>query len=904
MRSLFTISAAASSAILLFSLPTIASAQAPFGGVSAYPSGFTPRQIILGDFNNDGYDDAVYSETTNGFFTNAIAIQPGAPGGGFGIYTNIFVGPLSTTIGPMVAADFNNDGNLDLYEARKFDNHYVILGNGSGGFGAQMPLTTITGSGTIPKVAASDQNNDGNCDILLIESWVFGTLTSGVDANIFFGNGNGTFGGAVGTLLHSIATGSGPSAGAFAVDGADFNDINNDGRLDTAVVTNLKHSTGPGTGDKYQDLIISLSNGSGVFGPAIFKNIFFGSQFSTTPPAQIPFLIDANGDGNRDVLLTLGKVYLGAGDGNVTLFPSVSIPIPGVFRSADLNQDGLSDIEVLRAPSELLIQVGQGAPFPTAPVDYVGFPSSFDFRTTDLDQDGKLDFVFTASATHQLLTMKGNGDGGVQAVPAFDVAGTLTFGNSNAICITSADFNLDGKRDAILCDATTVRISLGDGAGGFGPSNIILNSSGITACASGDLNRDGYLDIVVVSDTTNSAELLFGAAGGIFTNGGSFATGGGPVAAALGDIDGDGFLDLITGNAAGNSISYFINTNPGFTTNAEIPAGGTVNQLAIGDLNEDGLPDAVVSRSTVSSVGVFLASPPGFAAFTNFTTSAPPIGVAIGDVNNDDHLDIATVNSTTNASLGASLLLGDGTGALGGATAIASISVTTNLPRQAILADLGGDGFLDLTAVGVGNVGRIWNNNQTGLLTGPTVFGGVANATNPRDRAVVADFNADGRHDLLALGDTTSTLNKNATPAPYGTLAFGIGTPGCAGAHGIAANVAPRIDTPGFMISSTNGPPRMLGLGLFGDMNYPLGADAFGLGFTTYVDPYLSNPLGYFEFVTDRNGAAYGVVPIGNSNNLIGLTFTAQTFLLWTDGCLPTFLGLSSSRALQITIQN
>ncbi|MFN0205648.1 MAG: FG-GAP repeat domain-containing protein [Planctomycetota bacterium] len=900
MRFFSTISAVCTFLLLLL-FPTIASAQAPFGGISTYPTTDGPVDLAIGDYNNDALVDAAYVHSPFQVTSNAIGIQLALPGGGFGP-SSIFFTP--TPLRFVLTTDFNNDGDLDLYEVHGSDSS-VLLGNGDGTFGAPMALPAIIGGGTVTprKIAAHDQNADGNKDVLMAGSFTAILSVQGADVLTYRGNGDGTFTNPNIKNLIAIATGLAPSQGKFAFHGSDFSDINNDGLLDVAIVAYTQQPSSPGSGNKSQDIFIALADGTGGFGSTFTTNIYATWQLGPTPPAQAPFLFDADGDINLDVILSLGNVYLGAGNGNITLSPSVSLPVPGIVAVADLNADGLPDVQ--SAQSTLIqIRLAQPSAFLSDPVDYFGLPAVADLYNADVDQDGLLDFFYTSFGINSLVICKGNGDGGIQGVPASHPAESLTFGNANAVCTTSADFDLDGKRDLITCDATTARIALGDGSGGFGVATMIHNGSSISACTAGDINRDGFVDIAIADSTANLIQILFGAWNGTLTNGGSLATGAEPVAVALADLNFDGYLDIVTGNAAGNSISYIINTHPGFATNVDVAAGGAVNNLAVADLNHDGFPDAAATRTGVLSVGVFIGSLSGFAPFTNFATSVANLALAIGDINNDEHFDIVTLH-TTGSSIGGSRLLGDGLGGFGAATTIQTVSGTLiNPPRQAVLADLGGDGFVDLIAAGIGPVAHIWNNDQFGTFRAPASLSGLANATNPRERAAVADFNSDGRHDLFLLGDTDSTLTLSATTVPYGTLPFGVGTPGCSGVHGIAANVAPRINTPGFIISSTNGPPRMLGLGLYGDASYPLGQDAFALGFLTYVDPYLSNPLGFFEFITDRNGAAYGLVPIANDVNLVGMTFTAQTFMLWTDGCQPTPLGLSSSRALLITIQN
>src|SRR5262249_24839575 len=88
-----------------------------------------------------------------------------------------FLAPVSYAVteasASLVAADFNNDGVLDL--ARPAN---VLLGNADGSF--QPAIYT----GISYALAAGDFNGDGNIDLAGCENF---------DLNVFLGNGDGTF---------------------------------------------------------------------------------------------------------------------------------------------------------------------------------------------------------------------------------------------------------------------------------------------------------------------------------------------------------------------------------------------------------------------------------------------------------------------------------------------------------------------------------------------------------------------------------------------------------------------------------------------------------------------------------------------------------------------------------------
>ncbi len=186
--------------------------------VTGFPSG-----IAVGDFNGDGKLDAI------------VASGAAAPGGGEGLIVSLGNGDGTFTLasgspisfqqylGPIVTADFNGDGKLDVavtaYEGNMV---YILLGNGDGTFGTP---TAITVGNDPYAIVAGDFNNDGKLD-LAVANGGDNTVT------LLLGNGDGTF---------TQAAGSPYSVGKFPyqIVAADFN---GDGKLDLAVA-NLMDGT-------------------------------------------------------------------------------------------------------------------------------------------------------------------------------------------------------------------------------------------------------------------------------------------------------------------------------------------------------------------------------------------------------------------------------------------------------------------------------------------------------------------------------------------------------------------------------------------------------------------------------------------------------------------------------------
>jgi flagellin len=170
-------------------------------------------QIAAGDFNNDGIDDIVLNNQTDGFISTLIGARTGiSKSAEFRFSIN-----ASTDI---VAGDFNGDGILDIAANYQDANTLFIgLGNGNGTFGS---VISILGSDTdYTSLTVGDLNGDGNLDIVSSDF-------SNNRASIFLGNGNGQF-----SMSSSFALG-----GGSVIRKATIADIDGDGSMELVIGRN------------------------------------------------------------------------------------------------------------------------------------------------------------------------------------------------------------------------------------------------------------------------------------------------------------------------------------------------------------------------------------------------------------------------------------------------------------------------------------------------------------------------------------------------------------------------------------------------------------------------------------------------------------------------------------------
>jgi len=135
-----------------------------------------------------------------------------------------------------------------------------------------------------------------------------------------------------------------------------------------------------------------------------------------------------------------------------------------------------------------------------------------------------------------------------------------------------------------------------------------------------------------------------------------------------------------------------------------------------------------------------------------------------------------------------------------------------------------------------------------------------------------------------------------------GTLAYGTGTPGCAGTHTLSVNQCPQIGRDSFAITGDKAPSLSLGLGIITDFQDLAGSDAFGVGILIHCNLLSATEVLTFDFPSNASGFSQSVgTGIPNSPLLIGKTYYVSALWAWPTCSLPPN-NLSSSRGLAITI--
>jgi hypothetical protein len=315
--------------------------------------------------------------------------------------------------------------------------------------------------------------------------------------------------------------------------------------------------------------------------------------------------------------------------------------------AGDVNGDGFADVVVgaigAAGTGQVYLYLGGPTGLATSPVTTItggdGFTANFGCSVAgagDVNGDGYADVIVgaysAANGTGRAYLFLG-GAAGMSPSPALTLNGLNSGGQFGWTVASAGDVNGDGFADVVIGAravsnfAGRAYVYLGSATGlGSSPSTVLTASDatagvfGSAVAGAGDINGDGYADVVIAAPNRGSPQtyVYLGSAGGLQsfpaaklipgdTTGSTF----GASVAIGGDMNGDGFADLVIGDPSygpfGVTYVYLggssgVGAAPSVTLVGIESGGNFGNAVATaGDLDGDGLSDLVIGASNVGN---------------------------------------------------------------------------------------------------------------------------------------------------------------------------------------------------------------------------------------------------------------------------------------------------------------
>ncbi len=553
-----------------------------------------------GDVNGDGYSDVIVG-------AYGVASSRGSAYLFLGSATGLSSSPASTLIGLTAgdkfgfsvasAGDVNGDGYSDVIigangRSTNTGAAYLFLGSGAGL--ATSPATTLSGVSNPDSfgssvASAGDVNGDSYSDVIIGAN---GRSSNTGAAYVFLGSSGG-LSSVIATTLNGLTPGD-----KFGFSVACAGDVNGDGFSDVIAGA---YGVSSAKGAAY----LYLGTGSGLSSTisTTLNGISTGDQFGYS----VSSAGDVNGDGYSDVIagaigVSSGKgaayLYLGAGSG---LSSTISATLNGISTgdqfgisvtcAGDINGDGYSDALV----GAEVVSTSTGAAY-LFQGSTTGLPSSPSITRSGLTIS--CSFGFSLSSSGDI-----NGDG----------YSDIVIGAPNLSVNTGAAYTYHGSPDGLKTTSNWQVLEAQAGA-----------NYGLSVASAGDVNSDGYSDVLVgayiytsVNFRDGKAFLYLGSASGLSTTTSWTAVGSmaveylGSCVAAAGDVNGDGYGDVLVGaygytnsqSEEGRAYLYYGSAG-GLTAAAAWTYENNVatsvlgrNLAAAGDVNGDGYGDIIISDS-------------------------------------------------------------------------------------------------------------------------------------------------------------------------------------------------------------------------------------------------------------------------------------------------------------------
>ncbi|MDA7936560.1 FG-GAP-like repeat-containing protein [bacterium] len=447
------------------------------------------------------------------------------------------------------------------------------------------------------------------------------------------------------------------------------------------------------------------------------------------------------------------------------------------------------------------------------------------------------------------------------AVPALSLQATIDVrfpgeGLIRSYGAYAGDLNNDGYPDLLIPneDVNDVRRFMNDGSGGFSAFTVHSLPSGSKPSANegADFNGDGWTDFAVANITSGTVAVFLNDGAGDLLTPVLIPVGNGPRGLTVLDADSDGDTDIVTANRISGTLSLILNNGDGTFQPSTSLQFGFANETAIAavDANSDGIMDLYVGAYGSRNVAMLLGDGSGnFSVSSTIAVGGSPWMIATGDVDSDGHVDVVACLADTSQ---VAVIRNDGSGGL-----LPPVKFPCGtFPTAIDLGDLDGDGDLDIVASSyLSSNYSVFRNLGDGTFGAAAVLPAVAAGSC----AILADINGDEDIEVIGVDELADQLFIFDSP-PLQPQKASIGcslrindvgeAPGFAGASRLRVARGSRLT---ISVSGHPGGLWFMPIGTAVAPGLPTPAGVLALG----ADPlFLVNGLSNASYVLDDNGKA------------------------------------------------
>ncbi|MBI4583264.1 MAG: VCBS repeat-containing protein [Planctomycetes bacterium] len=678
--------------------------QSPFRIVNAGRPG--PATVHSGDFNGDGKLDLA---TANGSPNILVFLQNPS--------NRLEWKQVPLQVGSQVwfvrSADFTGDGVDDLIAGDISATAFFIRSRGDGTFERPVPLADSWGARW---TAVGDWNRDGNMDVATAN-------ISNANLTIYLGDGAGKF-----TLSQKL-----PGSREHTLEALDYD---GDGILDLMLGTGLDgliphHGKGDGTFEaresfKHMGCVEYLAevghfrgkdyilwgdfnkDGKGDLAPTCIETTSASAGISrgdatyeetletaAGPDVDSTAIADLSDDGNPDLAIaskgsTAIRVYLGKGDGRFLPEPVLFGPTgntPSFLIARDLDADGFIDlISADTASSSLTLLWGRkGERFLESSFNLEGHPPAKAMAAADLDRDGAPD-LFIARADQPEVHVYLKPGKTLPKNPSLVIQTEARYG-----LLEASDLDGDGTPDLAGADPVGGKalVALLEAAG-KARQQLALDAGVLpSAVLVARIDEGPTPDLAIPCKGSNHVAIFLNQGGGSFAAARILPTIDKPKGAVLGDADGDALADLVVFSDvevtvhSGRGDGNFLDAQALVHDDAK-----TFTAVALGDVTGDQTQDLLVTEAKTASVLIFAkkGDPP-----IALKTIGAPNSIVLADLDGDGLLDITAASESARS---ASVFLNQGPRGFPDPP-VYGLGIK---PLAHLLLDLDLDGALDLAA--------------------------------------------------------------------------------------------------------------------------------------------------------------------------------------------------------------